>query len=452
MSFERSVFGTVFSAYHVLKRDRVLPTITDYMRNERLPAARIEALQAEKLARLMEHSATRVPYYRRLLGNPDGRSFTIHDLRKLPPLTKTVIRAEKNSLIAEDSSPATMEANSTSGSTGEPLYFYTDTRSSDCRKAIAVRNRRWAGIEPGAREMRLWGSSIDGAQAQAMRGRIHSWLTRMRLLSAYDLSDASLRRYLEEMRRFQPELLVSYPSVLEEMARAGQRLGVGIPHPRAIIVSAETLYPYQRELFQEAFGVQVFNRYGSREVGDIAQECEAHHGLHINSDRIVVEVVRPDLTPCDIGESGDILVTDLDNYGMPLIRYAIGDRATLAPGRSCACGRNLPMLESVEGRSLDVVRFPNGSGVGGTYWTILLRAKSGIRQFQVVQEDTEHVLVKYVAEAALSKELIDFVQQDVARRAGPNLQLRFEKVENIPAGAGGKRRRVVVLPKAAEGG
>jgi phenylacetate-CoA ligase len=445
VSIERWLFGSlIYPAYHVLQRDDVLGKISEYARTERFSAADVAAVQAQKLAGLMEHAARHVPYYRQVLGNraPDG--FSADDLRRLPPLTKQVVRDEARNLVAENADRGDLESNSTSGSTGEPLYFYTDKRSSDCRKATAVRNRHWAGIKPGDREMRLWGSPIDNAQARALRGIVHSWLTRTRMLSAYDLSDANLRRYFDEMRRFRPRLLVSYPSVLEELVRAAQRLHVEVHRPQAIIVSAETLYPYQRDLFAETFGVQVFNRYGSREVGDIAQECAKHRGLHLNADRILVEIVRDDLTPCAAGETGDVLVTDLDNYGMPLIRYAIGDRATVGSGQPCPCGLGLPLLEGVEGRSLDVVRFPNGSGVGGTYWTILLRAHAGIRQFQVVQEDLEHVTIKYIADAPLSQDLRDFVERDVAQRAGPDLVLSFEKVNDIPLSAGGKRRLVVV--------
>ncbi len=443
MSLERWLFGSViYPAYHTLKRDAVLRHIAEYERNQWLSPHHIAEIQARKLNALVGHATTRVPYYRQLTRGPVNGSFGLKELSQLPPLTKAIIRKEGRALLAENACESDLESNSTSGSTGEPLYFFTDQRSSDCRKASVVRNGRWAGIDLGDREIRLWGSPIDIKKSQALRGRLHGWLTRSRLISAYDLSRESLREYLRIINAFQPQLLISYPSVLEELTLEARRSGIRVKSPRAIIVSAEMTYPHQRDLFESVLGSPVFNRYGSREVGDIAQECEVHDELHVNADRILVEIVRPDLAPCEADEVGDVLITDLDNYGMPLIRYAIGDRAALSRRDSCACGRGLPLIARIEGRSLDIVRFPNGAAVGGTYWTILLRTRPGISQFQVVQKSPREVTIRYVSEHPLGAELLDVVKRDVEKRAGPGFQVIFERVSVIPRNAAGKRRLV----------
>lgn len=290
--------------------------------------------------------------------------------------------------------------------------------------------------------MRLWGSPIDNEKATALRGRLHSWLTRTRMINAYDLSTASLQRYLKEIEQFNPRLLISYPSVLEELCREAQRTASPRLKVPAIIVSAECLFPAQRTLFGQVFATEVFNRYGCREVGDIAHECSMHHGMHINSERVFVEVVRDDFSPCEPGEVGDLLITDLDNYGMPLIRYAIGDRGALDVA-ACQCGRGLPLLREIEGRSLDVVRFPNGSAVGGTYWTILLREKPGILQFQVIQKRLDEIVIRYTGPGTLPDETRLFIAHDVQSRAGHDLQIVFDHVDHIERTGAGKRRLVV---------
>lgn len=439
---ERVLFGSVlYPAYQTLQGGEVLRLIEACEKEQWYSRARIDELQAEKLVQLLQHAAEKVPYYQQLLAGIQC-SKGPEALRQMPPLTKADIRSAEGMLQASDANPRDLEPNSTSGSTGEPLRFYTDRRSSNGRKAAVVRNRRWAGVQPGDREMRLWGSPIDNDKAKALRGRLHSWLTRTRMINAYDLSRDALQSYLREIAAYKPSLLISYPSVLEELAGEAVRSGFAAVPIGAIVVSAERLFPAQRELFQNVFASQVFNRYGCREVGDIAHECNLHQGLHLNSERVFVEVVREDLSPCAPGEIGDLLVTDLDNYGMPLIRYSIGDRGAFAEA-PCACGRGLPLLGEIEGRSLDVVRFPNGSAVGGTYWTILLRERPGIRQFQVIQQHIDEVIIHYTADINLSLETEKFIQQDVRRRAGPDFRVVFDHVEEIKRTAAGKRRLVI---------
>jgi phenylacetate-CoA ligase len=441
VNVERWLFGDVlYPAYHAVKRDPVMAHIAEMDRNQWLGATQLRALQEEKLDRLLRHATQHVPYYREL--SPRA-------LQDLPPLTKATIRRESKRLVAQNVPPGELHASRTSGSTGEALYFYTDEKSLDCRKASVVRNKSWTGLRRGDRELLLWGSPIDAARAAQIRGRLHSWLARTRLLSAYNLSRQELGKCLRTIASFRPRLITAYPSVLEELAREYLRGGyppLGVP---AFLTSAETLYPHQRQLFEATFGAPVFNRYGCREVGDIAQECALHDGLHINSDRVLVEVVREDLTPCEPGELGNVLVTDLDNFGMPFIRYAIGDQAAFVPADApCGCGRGLPRLATVAGRAFDVIRFPNGGAVGGTYWTILMKTRPGIDRFQVVQEQLDEITVRYVADAPLPRETADFLRSEIAKRAGDAFRVSFDHVTEIAVGAGGKQRIVLSEIKA----
>jgi phenylacetate-CoA ligase len=442
VNVERWLFGNVlYPAYRAVKRDLVMHHTVELDRNQWLSAAQLRALQEEKLDRLLRHAAQHVPYYREL---------SARALEELPPLTKATIRRESKRLVAENVPRGELYAGRTSGSTGEALYFYTDLRSREWRKASVTRNKAWAGLRRGDRELMLWGSPIDAARASRLYGRVHGWLTRMQLLSAYNLSRQELRKCLRTIASYRPRLITAYPSVLEELAREYLRGGHAPLRVPAFLTSAETLYPHQRKLFEETFEAPVFNRYGCREVGDIAQECALHDGLHINSDRVLVEVVRDDLTPCEPGELGNVLVTDLDNFGMPFIRYAIGDQAAIAPPDvSCGCGRGLPRLETVAGRAFDIIRFPNGGAVGGTYWTILMKTRPGIDRFQVVQRQLDEITVRYIADAPLAGETVEFLRGEIAKRAGDRLRVKFDRVTEISSGAGGKQRIVLSEIKGA---
>ncbi len=358
-----------------------------------------------------------------------------------------MIREHLDDLVSTDLESNRLDPNSTSGSTGQPLRFYTDLRSKAFRKASTVRLRRWLGIEQGQTVAHIWGSPIDQARAQAWRGRLHGLITREIFLSAYELTDADMARYADILARRRAELVVGYPSVMAAFGHYCADRGIRFPALKSVICSAETLYPDQRQVIEETLDVRVYNRYGCREVGDIAQERPGVDGLVVSSDRIYVEIVTPDGRPCAPGETGDILVTDLDNYGMPLIRYRIGDSGSW----STAGSGPFPVLAAVDGRSLDVVTTPDGRRIGGTFWTIVLREKPGMEQFQVIQREPDGVTIRFVP-AADSRPDLDWTRTRIRAQCGPDFGVAFEPVDRIPPGAGGKHRVVISELDGARGG
>ena len=438
----------IYPLYHWVKRDGVNKRVAELERNQWLSADELAALQRKKLYRLLTFARHNVPYYRDAVSG-DFPSSTSHDdllgkLQRMPMLTKDVIRSNLARLTSEDLAGNPLEKNSTSGSTGEPLRFYTDFRSSTYRKAAAIRNNSWAGITLGDRSVNLWGSPIDASRASEFRGRLHGLLTGSRLLSAYTMTNDRMNHYISVICRFKPTLLVSYPSILETFADHCTNVGVHFTSITAVITSAETLWPHQRELFETVFGAQIFNRYGSREVGGIAHECSEHRGLHVNADRVLVEVLDKNGNLCNPGQIGEIVVTDLDNFGMPFIRYRIGDNAAWSAEKQCPCGRSMPLLSVIEGRSMDVVRAPNGNRLGGTFWTILFRAKPGIRQVQVLQEHMDGIKVRFVPDATLENSALEYFRHAIADKCGRTFRVEFEEVSCIEASITGKKQLVIV--------
>ncbi|MGI9222210.1 MAG: hypothetical protein ACR2QS_14370, partial [Woeseiaceae bacterium] len=330
-----------------------------------------------------------------------------------------------------------------SGSTGSPMEFFTDLRSKAYRKATVFRNRRWLGIEIGEPVVHIWGSPIDQERAEALRGRIHAGITRETFLSAYEIGDAEFLKYAEVLRRSGASLLIAYPSVLSEFARFCGSRSIRFPKLRAVIVSAEALYEHHRRVIEENLGVRLYNRYGCREVGDIAHEIPGQPGLVVNSDRVLVEIVDERGEPCAVGEQGRILVTDLDNFGMPLIRYDIGDSAAWAPAGSGGGRLPYPILESVEGRSLDIVSSPSGARVGGTFWTILLRKRPGFANFQVIQEKPDGVQIRYVRDRDTTDIEFEYFSSKIKEHFGANFTCTFTEVDRIEPEANGKFRLVI---------
>ena len=432
-------------AWHALKRDGVNSALSELQDGQWQSPAALERAQHDKLVTLLDAAARNVPYYADHLRDAaaDLRAAPYDALASLPVLTKDTIRANADSLVSRDLAGNALIPNSTSGSTGETLKFFTDANSDRYRKAAEIRSDSMTGWELGQPVIRLWGASIDENLSASLRGKIHGWLTANRFLSSFDLSEQRMEGFIAEFRRMQPVLLVAYPGPLERFARFCLERGVRFPSLQAIVSSAEMLWPHQRSVIEKAFGIAVFNRYGCREVGQIASECSRHSGLHLSIDRFVVEIVDDQYQPCRPGDEGRILVTDLHNFGMPFIRYDIGDRAALDTATVCDCGRGLPLLREIAGRTMDVVSTPDGRQVGGTFWTLLLRSRPGIRQFQVVQELSTGVVIRFVRDGEFEQSTRDYFCEKIRAQCGEDFNVRFDEVETIELTGSGKQRLVV---------
>lgn len=446
MIYQALYAGVIYPLYHWALRDGANAAIREFDQNETVDADTLDAIVERKRQSLVRFAADHVPYYRKLfadLGIDGDAAVERASFDRLPLLTKADINANLDSMVAERLEGNRLDPNSTGGSTGEVLRLYTDARSGACRKAAVRRNKRWVGIRPGDREVRLWGAPLDLRKANSLRGRLHSMITCERLLSADRLGDDSLREYLEFCKSFQPKLMVAYPSALAEFARYCADRNSTIDSLEAIICSAESLLPHDRELIESVFGVRVYDRYGCREVGDIAQEAPGVTGLMVNSDRIFVEVLDEDGRPSAPGEQGEIVVTDLDNYGMPLLRYRIADYGRWGNREEAiAAGFPFPVLASVDGRVMDVVHCPGGQRVGGTYWTLLLRSRPGLVKFQIVQKEPDRVEVLYEKEAGVEPDFA-YYRQEIAKNCGPELNVDFVETSRFVHEPGTKFRLVI---------
>lgn len=436
----------VHPLYHYAIGSGVNAAICELDEHDKLSSKELITLQRQKLAALLVHARANVPYYREVMNDADPRidnADNIDAFETLPLLTKEVIRSEGMRLTSENLEGNRLDRNSTSGSSGTPMRFFTDRRSTGYRKATVIRNRKWLGIKTGDPNVHLWGSPIDQKQTESLRGQIHGLITRERFLSAYQMGDINLLKYARFMHRFGPRLLVGYPSVLAEFARYCKANDIRFPTLRAIICSAEALYQHHRDIIENTFLVPVYNRYGCREVGDIAHEIPGNHGLVVNADRILVEIVDGKGRCCGPGKLGDILVTDLDNYGMPFIRYRTGDIGSWSAAEEKHGKLPYPVLDTVEGRSMDIVVTPSGARIGGTFWTILLRKRPGIAAFQVVQDTRDGITVNFVKEENAKAIDFDYFREKIAEKCGWEFSVSFEPVEKVTPEPNGKFRLVV---------
>jgi len=244
--------------------------------------------------------------------------------------------------------------------------------------------------------------------------------------------------FAREIQRKRPKVLVGYASALERFAQFVQEYHLDDIKFLGIISSTEVLYPNQREIIEHTFGCRVLDRYAARELGGIACECSEHMGLHISAEDVYVEILR-DEVPVPIGEEGDVVVTNLNNYGMPFIRYHIEDVGRLSDV-VCRCGRGLPMMQVVRGRASDMFKTKDGQAVHGHVFNYVLRCIDEVKQFQVIQKSYDYIIVSIVERAPLPPERIAFLERAIRDIMKSEVKVEFQFLQSIPVQSSGKYR------------
>lgn len=407
------------------------------------PRERLQSYQLERLRAFIEHLAQRVPYYRETFAQCGLRAQdvrTLADLARFPFLTKAAIRANTEKLRAEGAGP--LKRYNTGGSSGEPLIFFMGKDRIAHDVAAKWRATRWWGVDIGDRELVVWGSPVELGAQDRLRG-LRDRLFRSELLPAFEMSQANLDRFVERIRTVRPAMLFGYPSSLSLIAahaeKRGERLdGLGI---RVAFVTSERLYDHQRATIERIFGCRVANGYGGRDAGFIAHECPAG-GMHISAEDILVEIIDMSGRVVAPGAPGEIVVTHLATGDFPFLRYRTGDVGVLGDA-PCACGRGLPLLAEVQGRSTDFVVAADGTIMHGLALIYVVRDLPGIERFKIVQESLERTRVLLVPGEGYATQQAERIRSGLMQRLGAGVAIEIETVSEIPAEQSGKFRYVV---------
>lgn len=390
-------------------------------------------LQWRRLAALLRHAYATVPHYRAAfdaLGARPEEIRTAEDFARLPILNKPDVRQYRDQLMSSAFRPEDLVKSATGGSTGEPMQFCYDRDSYQRRTAAAMRGDGWAGWQLCAPEFYIWGAQLlPQARLPRWKKQIHHAFLRRSICSSFDLSAEKITGIARQYNRTRPRVVVGYANALYEFARYVREAAITLHQPLGVVSSAEKLYGFQRELIEEVFRAPVFDRYGCREVMMIGAECDQHSGLHVTADNLYVEIVR-DGRHCGTGEPGEVLITDLHNYGMPLIRYKVGDIASWRAG-NCSCGRGLPLLNMVEGRTLGMISTPSGRVIAGEFFPHLFKDFAAIRAYQVLQETRSELVIRATLVRQLSESELALLRNTVARALGPDMHVHWEMSPNV---------------------
>lgn len=439
----------MFPAWERLVARRDTPRyLAGYERSQWLPRAELAALQLEKLNALLAHCWAQVPFLQRhwrAAGLSPGALASVAELERYPRLTKAHITANYTDCIAGDWRGRTM-SKSTGGSSGQPFRFEITMESYARRTALMWRSYAWGGAAIGTRTAYLWGVGEPRAGIAGLKESLYHRAFNRRFFNAFAMREDTLADYVRGMRAWRPKVLVGYVAPVLRVARWLNARGERIEGLRGVITGAEALYAPERAEIERAFGVPVTNTYGSREVMLMASECERHRGLHVHIDHLLLETVADDGRGVH-GQSGEVLVTDLHNYGMPLVRYANGDRATLDDA-SCDCGRALPLLSSVDGRVLETIVTPDGRILPGEFFVHAMVDWPRVQQYLVVQTAVDAVELQLVVTPSLSDVEQAALRERLQRTVGAAMRVNIRAVATIAPHPSGKRRITVALGQA----
>lgn len=437
------VSSVLFPMHELLKRHHSVALRRELESSQWLAPDELERARVQRLRAFLMRIGREVPFYQRRFaeaGFDPAAVESVRDLQALPFLTKADIRANEQGL--KNPGEQRLIRYNTGGSSGEPLVFYMGMDRVSHDVAAKWRATRWWDVDIGDPEMVIWGSPIEvGAQDRLRRWRDHS--LRSELLPAFEMSESKLDGFVSAIRRRRPRMLFGYPSALALIANHAAKRGVALDDLgiKVAFVTSERLYDHQRDLIGRAYGCPVANGYGGRDAGFIAHECP-QGGLHLSAEHIVVELLRPDGTLAPVGEPGEIVVTHMATSAFPFVRYRTGDIA-VQDDRVCACGRGLPMLREIQGRSTDFVVAANGTVMHGLALIYVLRDLPGIDSFKIVQHSLQRTAVLIVAGPGFDPNTPAQVVQAFRRRLGDEVQIDVELVDKIPPERSGKFRYVV---------
>jgi phenylacetate-CoA ligase len=407
----------------------------------------VESYQVESLRALLAHAGAHIPYWREVFARVgfDPRAVKRRDdLAALPILTREIVRERYGDLV-DPARAGTNLKKSTSGSTGTPLWFEYSRESESWRQATRIRGYSWSGYRPGLPVLYYWAIvSSAPSGGSAFKVRLDRAIKRETFIDSMRQDEEARCRALAMIRKRRPAVVICYTQSCAQFARwivdNDLRDWADVP----VLCGAEAVLASDRGVIERAFGPQVFETYGSRETMLLAAECEAHDGMHTMDENVLVEIARNG-KPVGPLETGDVLVTDLHNYGMPLIRYQNGDLARAGSAQRCPCGRGLRRLDRVEGRRADMLRDREGNGVPGIVFHVLFSdtRRELVRQFQAVQRASGEVVLRVVRGRDFSQEGFDAI----VTRFGEYLRglpFTVEYKDGIPPAANGKMRTVVV--------
>ncbi|VAW92736.1 hypothetical protein MNBD_GAMMA23-327 [hydrothermal vent metagenome] len=418
-------------------------TLKKLLASQKLEKDKIYALQNKKLTELVEYAYKNIPYYQDILckKNITPNEVNINNFAQhFPVLHKETIRTHPESFVSQDHSLGKVVQINTSGTSGSPLNVVTSRSTIQENYAFFSRYLMNCGIKSGEASVTFAGRIIiPNSQKNGPYWR-RNYSMNNTLFSSYNISEETIPSYIEEIDRIQPTFIDSYPSAIFEIAHfiVKNKIKHNI-NPVAIVTSSETLLDSQRLIIEEAFNTKIYDHYGNAEMAALVTQC-SEGSYHINSDFGIIEILDHNGHPVDNGEIGHIVCTGFINKRMPLIRYSIGDSAKLST-KICGCGCHFPVIDSIEGRTDDLLTLKDGRKIGRL--DPVFKGLSSIKETQIIQESLDLIRVKIVKESDYNNAQTDVLITELKKRLGNDIAIEINFVNEIKRTKSGKFKSVV---------
>ena len=400
----------------------------------------LAAWQLPRLQHIVKYAYEHVPYYHekyQQLGIQPDDIRSIKDIQSLPFLTRDDINNNLKKMVSPEKRKIAIP-DATGGSTGQPIRFYRERAFSWWDNALEIRGRGWYGVSEGDKIAWIWGAARD-MRNWNWKKRLGAKILREQYLNAFNMTEENMDSYAKMLIRWQPKMLRAYASALSLFAQYIQEKGITGIRPKLIETTAEKVTKPQRELFEETFNCPVVDWYTAREFGTIAFQCPVG-SLHV-VEPLYLEVIAND-QPAQPGQMGEVVLTSTHQYAMPFIRYKLGDLAIYKP-ELCSCGRGLPVLSEVVGRTQDFLVTTNGLFVHGGFFHQAFRQWPEIHRYQVYQADKQHLDVRLVCKTEVDDDWLDMVHKEIKHRFGEEMNISINLVDDFKLTPAGKHLSVI---------
>ena len=407
----------------MIKGTDILNTYELLLQTEQWDINKLKEYQFRKFINIVEHAYLNVPYYHELFNNiklkpVDIKSFD--DAYKIPILTKQMARDNFDKLLWPDRDKKRLKIGKTGGTTGVPLQIVENVQTRSFTWGSYYRWYNWIGVELGDPVLTFWGTPTVLSQpiSNKIKKSLRQFIQNTQSINSFNMNQDNMSAVLNELNNFKPKLIKGYLSALLQFAQYIEEKQMSVYQPLAISSTTETLLKPYKNYLEKIFNTKMYDQYGCGECCGIAYECKSQQGLHITMEHVYLEILNIDNTNAFFNK-GKIVLTDLDNYAMPFIRYENGDIARFSENK-CSCGIEHPLLDSIEGRSSDTIVLKDGSKVHGVFFTDILNELKSltlqkIYRFQVYQEKPGIIEFRIESNQTIDENYIEELNEAILR-------------------------------------
>ena len=424
-------------SFSQLKFVKSLPFLLKAKKHQWLDEEYLTEIQEQKLRRLINHAYQNAPFYHNMFDSlciKPNEIKKVIDLQKLPILTKENVKNNfPNNIVDKNANLTDCSIRSTTGSTGVPLKIVISPEIEYYRTALLLFVFFEWGLRLKDKVISIRHAPFFSNNNLIGKAGILNWEN----VSIFDPIE-SIAEYLKKQK---PNVIASYPSLHFLLTEELLKLNATDIKPRFITAHGETLTDSYRNRFREIYNTDVFTQYSTVETGSIAFECEHHCGYHIISDVAIIELIK-DGKNVPYGNQGEIVVTILDNYTMPLIRYNLED-VGIVTEEKCSCGRGYPLIKSIEGRSDDFLTLPSGRKISPRTINVI-EDIPGVSRYQTIQEEKNRITINLVKGSGFSEKTITEIENHIKTGCfGEDIKIEIKLVKELPVNRRGKLRAVI---------